>query len=255
MEYTAQPSIHETYEAFTAAMLEACAYGQMSDLGGWGGMYMPPAQLPSSGGGFGGFNGGRAYFNGTAIGGSAEGGVFGGQDDANGFVQVQAMANRALDLAGSRDREAEAYDVKSVKILRMLPSPSGVGLDVHVSASINGHEYWGVFQQYGSAPLPPFVSEILMAIKNTVAQKKIVGSLRAALAKWFAPKPGQYKLLADEVPVITEDGRYAKLQKGLRIEVVQTLSDRMECKIRTKAGNATLSGTNYLWFNYWFARV
>jgi hypothetical protein len=240
--------LHTSFSSFMRARRVSESYGSsIVPLGEWGSL---PQHSANVGWSYTGHEQGRAYFNGVNMGATGDGRL---TPSARAEL-AQRAANSALRSSG--DRRTVEHKVGDVRVMRMLPSPVGVGLDVHLSFAVDGESVWGVFQRYGSEPDPAFLCEDLyLRIPDTVAQKKIVGGLRRVLQAWFTPAQGVYKAVAESVPVIGLNGQKTTLARGARVEVVQALPDRLTCRLRTTDGEVHLTGTNYLWFNYWFTRA
>lgn len=206
-----------------------------------------------------GYEVGLVYINGALMGSSSNpSSAFGGggsnrvQYDA--YSSLQSVLQDALRTAREMEAGREDLTMTNLSIIRMETNVSGQGMDIHLRFSINGEELWGVFRRYGIDRLPVFTSELNDRVKDRVANTKLVGVLRNTLDKWLTPKAGVYKCLSPVVRVVSESGELSEIHKGTVAQVLRASADKLQCTLLVRGKKYTLSGANYLRFNYWFEK-
>lgn len=149
----------------------------------------------------------------------------------------------------------EHQDIQSLKIQKIVKSNS-INYDVYLSFVINEEEYWGKIENVLGLT-PKFTSEVfkdfdLLQPKEWII--KIRGLIIKTIKLWLKPDPGTYKLLNDEVICYSVDtGKQLKMDRGIEIELVRSHDDKIIISYENET--YTLTGDNYIYFNWWFEKI
>lgn len=171
----------------------------------------------------------------------------------NGILQTLSNSSSFRQLKSKLSLEDQ--NIESMKILRIVKS-NNINYDVFITFMVGGEEYWGQVENILDKN-PGFTSEIfkdydLVQSKEWIIKTK--GLIIKSIKMWLNPEEGQYELINDEVLCYGVDtGRLLRLEKGSKIDVIRSF----ENKILMKFSNEyyTLSGDNYIYFNWWFKRL
>lgn len=149
----------------------------------------------------------------------------------------------------------EQQDIQSLKIQRIVKVNS-INYDVYLSFVIDEEEYWGRIENILGLS-PKFTSEVfkdydLLQPKEWII--KIRGLIIKTVKLWLKPEPGTYRLLNNEVICYSVDtGKQLKMDSGIEIELVRAHDDKMV--ISHENEYYTLTGDNYIYFNWWFEKI
>ena len=206
-----------------------------------------------------GYEVGRVYINGVLLGSTPEPGhAFGRggtrRNNYDAHLRLQSVLQDAIRIAREAEEGTEELVLDELVVVRMQTNVSGQGMDVHLRFKLNKKELWGVFRRYGIDRLPKFSSELNSVVLDKVANGKLTGVIRNTLDKWLTPKSGFYKCLAPAVRVLTLHGDYMDVHRGTVVEVLRSTPDKLRCNMRIQGQDYTLSGDEYLRFNYWFEK-
>ncbi len=149
----------------------------------------------------------------------------------------------------------EDQDVKSMKIQRIVKS-NGINYDAYLSFVIGEKEYWGVIKNM-LTPDAGLESEVFKDYELYQAKEwiiKIKGLIAKTLREWLKPAPGTYKLLNDEVICYsTETGKQLRMERGIEIDLIRSFDTRIN--IRVDGDTYSLTGDNFVYFNWWFEKI
>lgn len=149
----------------------------------------------------------------------------------------------------------EHQDIQSLKIQKIIKVDS-INYDVYLSFVINEEEYWGKIENILGLS-PKFNSEVFKDYDLLQPQEWVIktrGLIIKTVKIWLKPDPGTYKLLNDEVICYSVDtGKQLKMNKGIEIELVRAHDDKMI--ISHENEYYTLTGDNFIYFNWWFEKI
>lgn len=147
----------------------------------------------------------------------------------------------------------ENQDIKSLKIIRIVKNQN-MNYDVFVSFIIDDYEYWGVVKDITKNP--EFKSEVfkdnqLIQTKEWVI--KLKGLVIKNILRFLKPKSGFYKQIKDEVICFSSiDGKMLKMKSGSKIEILKSYDDKIIFKHKDE--KYSLTGDNFIYFNWWFEK-
>jgi hypothetical protein len=159
-------------------------------------------------------------------------------------------AYRALKSKLSLDDQ----DISNLKIIKIVKTTS-YKYDVYLSFKIDEDEYWGVITDIISNP--DFKSEVfkdfdLLQTKEWIIKTK--GLIIKAIKNWMKPQFGKFKLINDEVICYSnKTGKQLILPKNSIIEVSKSYDNRLIFEYEDDF--YTLTGDNFVYFNWWFEPV
>lgn len=159
-------------------------------------------------------------------------------------------AYRALKSKLSLDDQ----DISNLKIIRIVKTTS-YKYDVYLSFKIDEDEYWGVITDIISNP--EFKSEVfkdfdLLQTKEWIIKTK--GLIIKAIKNWLKPQFGKFKLVNDEVICYSnKTGKQLVLPRNSIIEVSKSYDNRLIFEYEEDF--YTLTGDNFVYFNWWFEPV
>lgn len=145
-------------------------------------------------------------------------------------------------------------DISNLKIIRIVKTTS-YKYDVYLSFKIDEYEYWGVITDIISNP--EFKSEVfkdfdLLQTKEWVIKTK--GLIIKAIKNWLKPQFGKFKLVNDEVICYSnKTGKQLVLPRNSIIEVSKSYDNRLIFEY--EGDFYTLTGDNFVYFNWWFEPV
>lgn len=168
---------------------------------------------------------------------------------------LQTLSNSSTYRSLKSKFGLEDQQITSMKIQR-ITKESDLKYSAYIEFVIDEKGYYGVIEDLLSRN-PEFKSEVfkdydLVQTKEWIIRTK--GLVIKAIKTWMRPEEGKYKLINDEVTCYSiETGKMLKAEKGLEVEVVRSLDD----KIVIKHGNEyyNLINDNFVYFNYWFERI
>jgi len=148
----------------------------------------------------------------------------------------------------------EDQEISNVKIIRIVKS-SSFQYDVYLSFKIDEDEYWGVITDILNNPefkSEVFKDHLLLQTKEWIIKTK--GLIIKHIKNWMKPQFGKFKLLKDEVICYSNlTGKLLRLPQNSIIEVLKSYDGRL---IFEYDGNQyTLTGDNFIYFNWWFEEV
>lgn len=151
----------------------------------------------------------------------------------------------------------EEQEILNLKVIRIVKS-SSLQYDVYVSFKLkNGEdaEYWGVITDILNNPnfkSEVFKDSLLLQTKEWVVKTK--GLVIKIIQNWLKPQFGFFKLLKNEVQCISSlTGKLMILPQNTIIEVLKSYPDRII--FEHNGQQYTLSGDNFIYFNWWFEPV
>lgn len=159
-------------------------------------------------------------------------------------------AYRALKSKLSLDDQ----DISNLKIIKIVKTTS-YKYDVYLSFKIDEDEYWGVITDIISNP--DFKSEVfkdfdLLQTKEWIIKTK--GLIIKSIKNWMKPQFGKFKLINDEVICYSnKTGKQLILPKNSIIEVSKSYDNRLIFEYEDDS--YTLTGDNFVYFNWWFEPV
>lgn len=149
----------------------------------------------------------------------------------------------------------EDQKIQSLKILRIVKLNT-VNYTAYISFVIQEEEYWGQIENLLSKT-PEVKSEVFKDYNLVQAKEWIIktkGLLIKAIKKWLIPDDGEYELINEEAYCISNyTGKMLKLEKGSKIKVLRSFENKILIEYMDQY--FTLSGDNYVWFNYWFVKT
>jgi len=146
-------------------------------------------------------------------------------------------------------------NIDSLKIIR-ISKLNTVDYTAYISFIINDHEYWGVIENILSDD-PIFKSEVfkdntLVLTKEWII--KIKGLIIKVLKRWLKPEDGNYKLINSNAFCLdVNSGELIELLYGSEVEVIKSFDNKII--INYDNNIYSLSGDNYVYFNYWFLKL
>lgn len=148
----------------------------------------------------------------------------------------------------------ESQTIKSLTIVKVVKS-SSIDYDVYIKFMIDDEEYWGVIKNILKAPdvrSEVFKDETLLQTKEWLIRTK--GLILKYVKNWMKPQFGFFKSLKDEIHCFSGiSGKLVVLPLGCRIEVLKSYDDRIIFEYNSQ--QYTLSGDNFVYFNWWFEKV
>lgn len=127
--------------------------------------------------------------------------------------------------------------------------------DVYLKFKINDEEYWGVIKDIlGNCD---FKSEVfkdyhLLQTKEWVV--KLKGLIIKNVKSFLKPQFGKFKSLKDDVICFSmTTGNLLSIKKGTEIEVLKSYDNKII--FDHKGEKYTLTGDNFIYFNWWFEQV
>ena len=168
----------------------------------------------------------------------------------------EALQNTSTYKSIKSKLSLEDQQIYSIKIIRIVKSTS-LKYDVYISFKIKGEEeeYWGVVTDIMN--FPDFKSEIfkdhtLLQTKEWVIKTK--GLVIKNILNWLKPQFGKFKLLKDEIYCYSsKTGKLNILPKNSKIEVLKSYNDKIIFEYNNE--QYTLTGDNFIYFNWWFEQV
>jgi hypothetical protein len=149
----------------------------------------------------------------------------------------------------------EDQDVKSMKIQRIVKS-NGINYDAYLSFVIGEKEYWGVIKNL-LTPDAELESEVFKDYDLYQAKEwiiKIRGLIIKTIREWLRPDPGTYRLLNEELICYSvETGKQLRMEKGIEVELVRSFDTKIN--IRVEGDTYSLTGDNFIYFNWWFEKI
>lgn len=149
----------------------------------------------------------------------------------------------------------EDQQLSSLKIQRITKG-SDLRYNIYVVFVIDDNEYFGVVEDI-LAKDPIFKSEVfkdhdLVQTKEWVIRTK--GLVIKTIKTWLKPDEGKYKLINDKLTCYSvETGQSLNAEKGIEIEVVRALDDKIVIRHENKYYH--LINDNFIYFNYWFEKI
>lgn len=144
--------------------------------------------------------------------------------------------------------------ISNLKIIKIVKSTS-YKYDVYISFNVSENEYWGVITDIINQP--ELKSEIfkdynLLQTKEWII--KIKGFIIKSVKNWIKPQFGFFKLLKDEIICYAnETGKLLKLPKNSKVELLKSYDDRIIISFEKE--QFTLTGDNFIYFNWWFEEI
>ena len=148
----------------------------------------------------------------------------------------------------------EDQEISNVKIIRIVKS-SSFQYDVYLSFKIDEDEYWGVITDILNNPefkSEVFKDHLLLQTKEWIIKTK--GLIIKHIKNWMKPQFGKFKLLKDEVICYSNlTGKLLRLPQNSIIEVLKSYDGRLIFEY--DSNQYTLTGDNFVYFNWWFEEV
>ena len=171
----------------------------------------------------------------------------------NGILQT--LSNSASFRQLKSKLALEDQNIQSLKVLRIVKA-NNINYDAFITFVVGEEEYWGQIENVLDKS-PQFTSEIFKDYDLVQSKEwiiKIKGLIIKTVKTWLNPEEGKYKLVNDEAYCINVDnGRLLKLEKDAELEVIRTFENKVLIKYQNEF--YTLSGDNYVYFNWWFEKV
>jgi len=149
----------------------------------------------------------------------------------------------------------ENQNIDSVKILRIVPK-NLIKYDAYITFVIQNIEYWGMVEDITSrdAVLTSEVFNDQGLIQSTEWIIRTKGTIIKAINEWMCPKEGSYTLLIDDIKCNNNaTGEYTSIEKNTVVEVIRSHDNTILISVNNE--RFTLSGKNYIYFNWWFSPV
>lgn len=168
---------------------------------------------------------------------------------------LQTLSNSSTYRSLKSKFGLEDQQISSMKIQR-ISKESDLKYNAYIEFVIDEKGYYGVILDLLSRN-PDFNSEVfkdhdLVQTKEWIIRTK--GLVIKTLKTWMRPEEGKYKLINDEIVCYSvEKGEILKGEKGLEIEVIRSLEDKILIKHQNEFYN--LVNDNFVYFNYWFEKV
>lgn len=148
----------------------------------------------------------------------------------------------------------EDQDITSLKIIRITKNQN-MNYDVFISFNIGEYEYWGVVKNITKTPelkSEVFKDNDLIQTKEWII--KLKGFIVKNILNFLKPQSGFYKQIKDEVTCFSSiDGKMMKMKSGSEIEVLKSYDDKII--FRYDGEKFSLTGDNFIYFNWWFEKV
>jgi hypothetical protein len=162
----------------------------------------------------------------------------------------QTTAYKSLKSKLSLDDQS----ISNLKIIKIVKSTS-YKYDVYLSFKVSDNEYWGVISDIVNNPelkSELFKDHNLIQTKEWII--KIKGFIIKSIKNWIKPQFGFFKLINDEVICYSnETGKLLKLPKNSKVEVLKSYDDRIIISFENQ--QFTLTGDNFIYFNWWFEEI
>jgi hypothetical protein len=138
-----------------------------------------------------------------------------------------------------------------IKIVKSNP----IDYDVYLKFKIDGEEYWGVINNILKNPevrSEVFKDDTLLQTKEWLIRTK--GLILKNVKMWMKPQFGFFKSLKDEIHCYSGiTGKLVILPLGAKIEVLKSYDDKIIFSYDSK--QYTLTGDNFVYFNWWFEKL
>lgn len=146
-------------------------------------------------------------------------------------------------------------DINNLIIQKIVKS-NGFKYDVYIKLYMNENEYWGKIEDI--LGFNTKLTSELFRDYNLLQPKewviKIKGIIIKAIKEWLKPKPGNYKLIKDQVICYSMDiGNRLVIEKGTEVELIRSYDDKLV--IRYKEDDYKLVDDNLIYFNWWFLKI
>ena len=170
-----------------------------------------------------------------------------------GQLQGAMMGSAAYRTLKSK-LSLEDQEIKSLKIVRIVKNQN-LNYDVYVSFIIDEQEYWGVVKDITGNT--EFKSEVfkdhdLIQTKEWVI--KLKGLMIKNIKSFLKPQFGMFKALKEDIICYSQiNGKMLTIPKDAEIEVLKSYNDRIIFKY--KNDQYSLTGDNFIYFNWWFEPV
>lgn len=152
------------------------------------------------------------------------------------------------------DRIIERQEIGNLVIQRMY-SNGGNDLDIYIQFEIAEKEYFGVINNFIFNPklkTEAFRDPDLILTKEWVI--RTTGLIIKAIKKWLNIEPGTYKALKELYVTCNLTGTLYTIKQKQEIKVLRCLDDKIIANIGSDI-QATLDGTNFYYFNYFFQKI
>jgi hypothetical protein len=148
----------------------------------------------------------------------------------------------------------ESQNIQNLTIIKIVKS-NPIDYDVYFKFTIDEQEYWGVINNILNTPevrSEVFKDDALLQTKEWLIRTK--GLLLKQIRLWMKPQFGFFKSLKDEIHCYSGiTGKLVILPLGAKIEVLKSYDDKIIFSYDSK--QYTLTGDNFVYFNWWFEKV
>ncbi len=156
--------------------------------------------------------------------------------------------------------DIDSYD--NFKILRMFEN-NNLKLDIFLSFTFNGTEYFGAFKNFNGLVKPKFESELFYETEyqyrfNSEYKLKLSNFLYKKIEKWFIPEKGFYKNLKKDNRIKDNMGKLYEIKEDQIIEVLgYNISSDNKPFIIIKIKNKTyhIENIDYYFFKWRFEKI
>ena len=148
----------------------------------------------------------------------------------------------------------DSQNLQNLTIIKIVKS-NPVDYDVYLKFKIDDEEYWGVIKNILKNPevrSEVFKDESLLQTKEWLIRTK--GLILKNVKMWMKPQSGFFKSLKDEIHCYSGlTGKLVVLPVNSKIEVLKSYDDRIIFEYDSE--QYTLTGDNFVYFNWWFEIV
>jgi len=145
----------------------------------------------------------------------------------------------------------ENQNLQNLKIIRIVKNQN-LNYDVYVSFIIEDYEYWGVVKDIlGNCEFKSevFKDNFLLQTKEWVI--KLKGLIIKNIKNFLKPQFGKFKLIQNDVVCYSQiNGKMLKMIPGSEIEVLKSYDNKIIFEYEGE--KYTLTGDNFIYFNWWF---
>lgn len=164
-----------------------------------------------------------------------------------------------------RDENPFLEDIKlydNLKILRMFEN-NNLKLDVFLSFTYDGNEYFGAFRNFNGLIKPKFESELFYEPEyqyrfDNEYKLKLGNFFYKKLEKWFIPEKGIYKNLKNENRVKDYIGKLYEMKVEQVVEVIGyniSSDNKPYIMIKIKDKNYHIENNDYYFFKWRFEKL
>lgn len=218
-----------------------------------------PSQVGVVGNGYGRDTLGAMFIDGVPV--SDFGAQYGGtnayfrKNVMNNFIEItNHITSYMADISvhGYKDDQEIEFNIKNIIIQRMIPTDSGIGINIYLSFDFNGINYFANFYKFGVTDTTGY-NLICEPLKDTLSEEnwiRLRGKLKNILEKWLQPASGIYKCEAKEVLVYNQFGQLNRIKQGDIVELLK--SDKEKIMLMWNNVKWYVKTPTYWWFNYYF---